>query len=117
MNSINTAKDLSKFYVHNGLLCFCAEYRIPFCAMKQYMDIHGTSDVDRALKSYRRGIMKARKGKKSVGFYFDGVRYATFKSACESLDIDYEEAMIYKVSYPQLSEKEILSDILGRHSK
>lgn len=116
MNSSNTSRDLSVLY-QASLLWVCEEYRIPFCILKQYIDIHGTMDLDDALKSYRRGVMKAGRNKRSTGFFFDGVHYTTFKSACEKLGIDYEDAMIYKLSYPQLSEKEILSDILGRHSK
>lgn len=116
----NTIKDISIFYsdrLYSSLLCFCAVHGIPFGIMKQYMDIHGTEDVDGALKSYRRGVMKSGKKRKLTGFYFDGVYYTTFRSACEDLKLDYEEAMIYKIGYPQLSEKEILSDLLGRHSK
>lgn len=113
-------KDFSILYsdrVYSSLLYFCAVHRIPFGIMKQYLDIHGTDDVEGAVRSYRRGVMKSGKKKKLTGFYFDGVYYTTFRSACERLNLDYEEAMIYKIGYPQLSEKEILSDLLGRHSK
>lgn len=55
-------KDFSISYsdrVYSSLLYFCAVHRIPFGIMKQYLDIHGTDDVEGAVRSYRRGVMKS----------------------------------------------------------